>query len=65
MIESPYVLELQAEATRKALKIFLEGRFGPLPADLVQRIEATTDLARLNQLVQATARINRLDEFPI
>ncbi len=48
MQESPFVLELQAEAalkaelraTLKALKVVLEGRFGVLSADLLRRIEA-------------------------
>jgi hypothetical protein len=76
MLESPYVLELQAEARREAtreatlkakredLKLFLEGRFGSLPADLVQRIETTTELAKLDQLLQAAPRINSLEELP-
>ena len=76
VIESPYVLELQAEARREAtlkatlnakredLKVFLEGRFGSLPADLAQRIETTTDLAKLDQLVRAASRIGRLEELP-
>ena len=73
MLESPYVLELQAEATLKAtlkvkhedLKMFLEGRFGSLPADLGQRIEVTTDLAKMDQLLHAAPRINRLEELPL
>ena len=67
MQESQFVLELQAEATLKAkledLRMFLEGRFGPLPADLLSRIEATTDLARANQLLQAAPRVGRLEEL--
>ena len=69
MLESPYVLELQAEATLKAtlkaLKTFLEARFGPLPAEVLQRIEATTDLDKVDQLLRAAPRISRLEELPL
>jgi hypothetical protein len=69
MLESPFVLELQAEATlkatRKAVKMVLEERFGPVPPDLVQRIEATNDLAKVDQLLRAAAHITRVEELPV
>jgi hypothetical protein len=69
MQESQFVLELQAEARleahRDSLKLFLEARFGELPADLVKRIDALADANRLEQLLLAAVRVKRLDEFPV
>ena len=73
MQESAYVLELQAEATLKAtlkakhedLKTVLEERFGSLPAELRTRLEATTDLARVDQLLRAAVRVSRPEELPL
>jgi hypothetical protein len=69
MLESPFVLDLQREATIKAkiedLKVFLESRFGELPADLLRRIEVLTDLNRVDQLVRAAGRVNRPEELPL
>jgi hypothetical protein len=65
MLESPYVLELQATATLKAVKTVLEERFGALPADLLARLEATTDAGKLDQLLRAAIRVNRPEELPL
>ena len=69
MVESQFVLDLQAEATLKAnrdnLKEVLSERFGELPADVVQRIDALTDANQVRQLHRAAVRVKRLDEFPV
>jgi hypothetical protein len=69
MLESPYVLELQAVATLKAkhdaLKMVLEERFGALPADLLARLGATTEADKLDQLLRAAIRVNRPEELPL
>jgi hypothetical protein len=73
MQESQFVLELQAAANLEArlaakleaLKAFLEGRFGPLPADMVHRIDAVTDLQRLDQLIRAAGRVSRPEELSL
>jgi hypothetical protein len=65
MQESQFVLELQAEATLKALKVFLEGRFGALPEEVLQRIAAITDLNRADQLVRAAGQVQRLEDLPL
>ena len=56
MQESQFVLDLQLETKLKDLKLFLEGRFGALPADLVRRIEVITDLNQADQLVRAAGQ---------
>jgi hypothetical protein len=73
MQESQFVLELQAEAKLEArreakledLKMFLEGRFGALPVDVVRRIEAITDLNQADQLVRAAGQVKRLEDLPL
>jgi hypothetical protein len=67
MQESQFVLELQAEAKLAAkledLKLFLESRFGVLPADLLRRIEAVTDPKRADDLIRAAGKVNRLEDL--
>ena len=69
MIESPYVLELQAAAALKTklddLKTVLQERFGALPADLLARLEATTDAGRLDEFLRAAVRVNRPEDLPL
>jgi hypothetical protein len=69
MVESQFVLELQAEATLKAnrdnLKEVLAERFGELPADVVQRIDALTDANQVRQLHRAAIHLKSLDELPL
>lgn len=43
MQESRYVLELKLAEKLQSLKRVLEERFGPLSAELVRRVEASTD----------------------
>jgi hypothetical protein len=42
---------------------FLEGRFGPVPAETKEKIEATTSLEELRRLVTLAAKAGSLDEF--
>jgi hypothetical protein len=69
MQESLFVLELQQAERLKTkladLKVILEGRFGALPEDLLRRIEATKDLAKMDQFLHAAPRINRLENLPV
>jgi hypothetical protein len=65
MQESPFVLDVQLATKLEDLKMFLEARFGALPADIVQRIEAITDLSRAAQLVRAAAQIQRLEDLAL
>jgi hypothetical protein len=65
MQESQFVLELQAAAKRESLKMVLEERFGPLPADLAHHIDAITDLKRLDQLLRAAVHVNKPEELPL
>jgi hypothetical protein len=52
-------------ARREDLRLILEGRFGPLPADLVQRIEATEDSDRLLVCIRQAGTIANLSELPL
>jgi hypothetical protein len=65
MIESPYVIEWQVATKREDVKKFLETRFGPLPADLVQRIDALTELKDVEPLIVEAARVKQLADFPL
>ena len=77
VIESPYVLEIQAEARREAtlkatleakreaVKTVLEERFGALPTELRTRLEAMTDAGKLDQLLRAAIRVKNLEELPL
>jgi hypothetical protein len=50
---------------RDVLLEWLGERFGPLPAELVQRIEATEDLARLRAAIQQAVRVEKLEDFQL
>jgi len=50
---------------RDNLRSLLDERFGPLPADLVQRIEATGDPERLRACLRQVVQITELREFQI
>ena len=43
----------------------LEDRFGAVPDALVQRIEASSDLQRLQTAVRQVYRIQKLDDLPL
>jgi hypothetical protein len=53
-----------AEA-RDVLLALLEEKFGPVPEAIRQRIQATTDLARLHTAHRGVLRLNSLEEFDL
>jgi hypothetical protein len=53
------------ESHRQILRRQLEQRFGPLPAALVERIEACDDLSRLEENLVQVLTIQSLDELPL
>jgi hypothetical protein len=52
-------------ACREDVRLVLEERFGPLPEELVQRIEATEDLQRLEACIRQSVHIQSLDELQL
>lgn len=50
---------------RANLRALLTKRFGPLPEDLVQRIEGTNDLVRLQTAVEQVLDLKRLEDFQL
>ena len=59
-----YTAEGELRANRKMLRRLLERRLGPLPAALVERIEACDDLSRLEESLSQVLTIQSLDELP-
>jgi hypothetical protein len=55
----------QLLACRENLRAFLEGRFGALPEELVQRIETAEDLERLRDCIRQVGRITSLDQLQL
>lgn len=53
------------QAHRTLLRNLLEDRFGPLPADLLQRIEAMTDLERLGAAIREVYRVQALTDLQL
>jgi hypothetical protein len=53
------------KATRASLRLFLENQFGPLPKELLQRIESVSDLERLQNAVRSALTIERLDQLQL
>jgi hypothetical protein len=53
------------EAIREALKRQLAAKLGPLPAALQERIDATTDLGRLNAALDQMLTPQNLDELKL
>ena len=45
--------------------MLLEERFGPLPAGLVDRIEATSDLESLNKALRQVVHVQRPEEVSL
>jgi hypothetical protein len=50
---------------RKLLRALLEDRFGPMPDALLKRIEASTDLERLQTAARQVYQIQKLDDLPL
>jgi hypothetical protein len=55
----------ELQATRRLLQHLLSSQFGPLPESLVQQIEATADLERLEAAVIQTPRLKSLQELQL
>jgi len=55
----------QLTNSRRLLRRFLENRFGPLPDDLRERIDQTTDLARLEEAILQSPSLRSLDELEL
>jgi hypothetical protein len=73
IMESKQVLEWMAQGEargalrncRKLLRLQLQDRFGKLPDPLVQRIEASEDLERLQAAVLQVPRLERLEDLKL
>ena len=50
-------------AAREKLRVLLEEKFGALPAEIVQRVEALDDLARLDESFRRAIRVSRLEDW--
>lgn len=51
--------------SRQILRTLLEDRFGPPSAELVQRIEGTDDLGRLQAAIRQVGRLEKLEDFQL
>jgi hypothetical protein len=58
-------VEGQLRHARDILRDLLEEKFGSLPQTLLQRIDASNDLGRLNQAIRCVSRMNSVDELQI
>ncbi len=63
MLELPAFLEFATEITQKNILAFLKARFGPVPADLADRVRAITEQERLDEVLARAARCRDLEEF--
>jgi flagellar biosynthesis/type III secretory pathway protein FliH len=57
-------LEGELQATRTLLRRLLEARFQSLPEAIIQRIDQTTDLNRLQEAVLRVSGLQKLDDLP-
>jgi hypothetical protein len=55
----------QLRASRTSLRAVLEKRFGTLPETVLQRIEASTDLAGLQAALVQAVEMGRLEELQL
>jgi hypothetical protein len=55
----------ELRAWRESLRTYLEGRFGTLPEEVVQRIQATEDLDRLRACMRQVAQLTSLDQLQL
>ena len=55
----------ELQASRRLLRMLLEDAFGALPEAVVQQIEATTDLQRLQAAVRQAPRLQRLEDLQL
>jgi hypothetical protein len=63
IIESPLIQELRARWRQQDILRFLTGRFGNVPPEIVTALQAITEEARLNDLVDWAARCPDLEAF--
>src|SRR5208282_2632366 len=56
-------VEGQLRHARDILRDLLEEKFGSLPQTLLQRIDTSNDLGRLNQAIRYVFRMNSVDEL--
>ena len=75
MIESPLIKELVAESNQKArqeatqktkqedLEVFLKGRFGKIPSEVIKRIRKIQSETKLQDLIEFVARCPNQDAF--
>ncbi len=69
MRESQTVLgwidEGRTEGQRQALRLLLSAKFGPLPPEWLDRIEAVDDPASLEAALLAVLRVERLEDLTL
>ena len=53
------------QSSQETLQMLLEKKFGPLPADLVQRITAVTEMARLKAALRQVMDLKALNELQL
>lgn len=67
MIESPVLQRFLAEhlvvQRQRDIQEFLEGRFGPLPPELIASLQCIADADRLAELVKRAATCPDLESF--
>ena len=59
------IREGQLLHARATLRQLLEDRFGTLPESLIQRIDNTADLNRLQNAIRQVYRVGKLDDLPL
>jgi hypothetical protein len=63
--KSALLEEVRLETRRDDLLAMLEDRFGPLPEEVVRRVQAATDLAKLKVALRAVPSLESLDKLPL
>jgi hypothetical protein len=63
--KSALLEEVRLETRRDDLLAMLEDRFGPLPEEVVRRVQATTDLAKLKAALRGVPSLESLDKLPL
>jgi hypothetical protein len=58
-------VEGRLEEAREMLQGLLEEKFGPVPEAIHQRIQATTDLARLHAAARGVLHLGSLEQFDL